>query len=75
MGNTRNTRMFRKPKAEDQEDKPKYDKSLDFFDSITNSSLEKQRGGYRGRGIGRNNFDNDRGDRGGFRGDYEDAMQ
>ena len=49
-------------------DKPKYDKSADFFDSISNSTLEvrPQRGGRGGRGgEGRGNY---RGDRGGYRG-------
>lgn len=51
------------------EQKPKYDKNTDFFDSLTNSTLESkpQRGG-RGRGGFRGGRGDNRGDRGG-RGD------
>ena len=57
MGGTRNRfnrRFQQKNQARDEGEKPKYDKQLDFFDSITNSSLEQKRGGYRGRGRGGN---------------------
>ena len=63
MGNTRSRYRGYQPKnqaSEDQAEKPKYDKNVDFFDSITNSSLEQKRGGYRGRGRG--GFDRNRDD-------------
>jgi hypothetical protein len=45
-------------------EKPKYDKNADFFDNITNSTLEEKkpfrggRGGYRGGFRGRGGYDN-----------------
>lgn len=59
MGGTRNRfnrRFQQKNQASDEAEKPKYDKNVDFFDSITNSSLEQKRGGYRGRGRGNRDF-------------------
>lgn len=74
MGNRPRYRGYQ-PKnqnADDQADKPKYDKSKDFFDCITNSSLEQKRGGYRGRGRGGfNNRDDAFGGRDGQRDNWQ----
>ena len=56
----------KKEGEETKVEKPKYDKNTDFFDNITNSTLESNPSRGRGRG-GRGGY------RGGFRGNNEDG--